>query len=326
MSPEQAWTCYSGQGPTPSPSPQPPSQQPRNQSHHQFPSPEWREAEAPGATPRNTRALGARPEGHIPSHRGQNVTAGHGPFPVGGRGCWTAAGGLGLTLARLAPQPTRGALNLDRLCGEDVPGCIQLPPHPGVRHDEPGQGLCHRASGLLRPQEHLHPCHVSPAPPPHPCPRQAETLTDSFPRVWGAPNMQTCLRESERREPGRASKGRPVPPLHLTTLPSKPPPISQCLSGWSLLLGGSCKPAQKFQTPHSSDTVLKTVPISMGLCKKALVPKSRSKLLWGGQTSYLRPLSVTVKAEHWKDFCKTSPSITSDIQTTSLLWQKVKRN
>uniref|UniRef100_A0A4W2D096 WD repeat domain, phosphoinositide interacting 1 n=1 Tax=Bos indicus x Bos taurus TaxID=30522 RepID=A0A4W2D096_BOBOX len=56
-------------------------------------------------------------------------------------------------------QPTRGALNLDRLHGEDVPGCIQLPPHPGVRHDEPGQGLRHRASGLLRPQEHLHPRH-----------------------------------------------------------------------------------------------------------------------------------------------------------------------
>lgn len=65
----------------------------------------------------------------------------------------------------LLPQPPRGAFDLERLHGKDVHGSFHLPPRPGVRHDEPGQGLRHRASDFLRTEEHLHPLHVRRAPP-----------------------------------------------------------------------------------------------------------------------------------------------------------------
>lgn len=99
---------------------------------------------------------------------------GHSPFPLPGAQLPASArdvgrlpgGGLASpSPVPFSPQPARGALDLDQLHGKDAHGCNQLPPHPGVRHDEPGQGLCHRAPGLLWAQEHLHPLHVRAAPP-----------------------------------------------------------------------------------------------------------------------------------------------------------------
>lgn len=65
----------------------------------------------------------------------------------------------------LLPQSTRRAFDLEWLHGKDVHGCFQLPPRPGDRHDEPGQGLCHRAFEFLWAEEYLHPLHVRMAPP-----------------------------------------------------------------------------------------------------------------------------------------------------------------
>ncbi|KAF3817326.1 hypothetical protein GH733_011726 [Mirounga leonina] len=65
-------------------------------------------------------------------------------------------------------DPTRRAFDLDWLHGKNVHGCFQLPPHPGVRHDEPGQGLRHRTFEFLWAEEHLRPLHVRTAPPTPP--------------------------------------------------------------------------------------------------------------------------------------------------------------
>lgn len=102
---------------------------------------------------------------------------------------------LGLILACvLRPQPAGGAFHLERLHGEDVPGRVQLPPRPGVRHDEPGPGLCHRASALLRAEEHLHAVHVRTAPPAL---RTQEPLEMSFPKAHNSPDTQTLFQESQ---------------------------------------------------------------------------------------------------------------------------------
>lgn len=69
------------------------------------------------------------------------------------------------TACALLPQSPGRAFDLERLRGEDVHGRFQLPPRPGVRHDEPGQGLCHRAPEFLGTEEHLLPLHVRMAPP-----------------------------------------------------------------------------------------------------------------------------------------------------------------
>lgn len=50
---------------------------------------------------------------------------------------------------------------MDRLHGEDVLSRQQLPPRPGVRHDEPGPGVRHRPPRLIRSEERLHLGHVS---------------------------------------------------------------------------------------------------------------------------------------------------------------------
>lgn len=97
----------------------------------------------------------------------------------------------------LLPQPTRRAFDLDWLHGKDVHGCFQLPPHPGVRHDEPGQGLRHRTSELLGSEEHLHSLNVRTAPPT----LHKNKLSQScLPKVQ---NPQTCTkRKRKTRWPG----------------------------------------------------------------------------------------------------------------------------
>ena len=75
--------------------------------------------------------------------------------------CFVTADCSSPTDAALSPpQPARRASNLERLHGEDVPGCYQLPPCSGIRHDEPGSSLCHCPPELLRTEEHLRPLHV----------------------------------------------------------------------------------------------------------------------------------------------------------------------
>lgn len=102
----------------------------------------------------------------------------------------------------LLPQPTRRAFNLDWLHGKNVHGCFQLPPHPGVRHDEPGQGLRHRTFEFLWPEEYLHPLNVRMAPPTH---HQAKSCTGMFAQSAKSPN--TCREPNkDRRWPrGRVS-------------------------------------------------------------------------------------------------------------------------
>lgn len=101
----------------------------------------------------------------------------------------------------LLPQPTRRAFDLDWLHGKNVHGCFQLPPHPGVRHDEPGQGLRHRTFEFLWAEEHLRPLHVRTAPP---TPLPAKTFSGLFAPSAKSPN--TCGEPKDRWPRGRASR------------------------------------------------------------------------------------------------------------------------
>lgn len=111
----------------------------------------------------------------------------------------------------LSPQPTRGALHLDWLHGKDVHGRFQLPPRPGVRHDEPGQGLCHRALALLWAEEHLHPLHVRMAPP-------AVAGTTFYGSVCPKrPGPRTRAWRKRRKEAPKKGRGRQPPPSLVVT-------------------------------------------------------------------------------------------------------------
>lgn len=113
---------------------------------------------------------------------------------------------LGLTLTRaLLPQPTRRAFDLERLHGKSVHGCLQLPPHAGVRHDESGQGLCHRAFEFLRTEEHLHPLDVRMAPPTL---NAANTLS---PQSTNSPKHVPREKEKSRWPRGRVSEIKTLP-------------------------------------------------------------------------------------------------------------------
>lgn len=132
---------------------------------------------------------------------GQDITLRRFPPPVVRMGVWVvswtpapAALADRACACALLPQPTRGAFDLERLHGKDVHGSFHLPPRPGVRHDEPGQGLRHRASELLRTEEHLHPLHVRRAPP------TLNAATHSCPQSTNSPNTRT---ERKKREEGQ---------------------------------------------------------------------------------------------------------------------------
>lgn len=149
----------------------------------------------------------------------------------------------------LLPQPTRGAFDLDWLHGKNVHGCFQLPPHPGVRHDEPGQGLCHRTFEFLWAEEYLHPLNVRIAPPT--CHRQ-NLLGVCLPR---AQHPQTRAESQTRTQDGQ-EEGRAA---------SKPAVSASCFSspvvGRILGMGGGWKLAREPQLSGDNDTVLKAIPV-----------------------------------------------------------------
>lgn len=100
----------------------------------------------------------------------------------------------------MTPQPARRASNLERVHGEDVPGCYQLPPCPGIRHDKPGPSFRHCSPQHLRAEERLRPLHVridTGGPSATPAFEQTQLSvgnTTLWPVIW-----HPCLLQSTQR-------------------------------------------------------------------------------------------------------------------------------
>lgn len=135
--------------------------------------------------------------------------------------CWTDASARSSVSpwpVPCSPQPTRRAFDLEQLHGKSVHGCLQLPPHAGVRHDESGQGLCHRAFEFLWTEEHLHPLDVRMAPP------MLHTVNTLISPKHKPPKHVPREKEKSRRPRGRVSKIKtlltPLPGSHAFSEPS----------------------------------------------------------------------------------------------------------